>query len=135
MKTEKVKKFKIRKFKSGIKSWINIEKRYIESWNLTINLNKELRKNAKNDFKKDSFKLMNNAVFGKTMENVTNHRGIKLITTETRRNYLVLEPKYHTKKFVSDNLLATEIEKTPMIITKPVYSGLTILEISKIVLF
>ena len=78
---------------------------------------------------------MNNAVFGKTMENVRNHRGIKLITTETRRNYLVLEPKYHTKKFVSDNLLATEIEKTPMIITKPVYSGLTILEISKIVLF
>ena len=50
---------------------------------------------------------MNNAVFGKTMENVRNHRGIKLITTETRRNYLVLEPKYHTKKFVSDNLLAT----------------------------
>ena len=78
---------------------------------------------------------MNNAVFGKTMENVRNHRGIKLITTETRRNYLVLEPKYHTKKFVSDNLLATEIEKTPMIRTKPVYSGLTILEISKKVLF
>ena len=54
---------------------------------------------------------MNNAVFGKTMENVRNHRDIKLITIETRRNYLVLEPNYHTKKFVSDNLLALEIKK------------------------
>ena len=54
---------------------------------------------------------MNNPVFEKTMENVRNHRDIKLVTTETRRNYLVLEPKYHTKKFFSDNLLAIEIKK------------------------
>ena len=54
---------------------------------------------------------MNNPVFEKTMENVRNHRDIKLVTTETRRNYLLLEPKYHTKKFFSDNLLAIEIKK------------------------
>ena len=58
----------------------------------------ELRKNAKNDFKKDFFTLINNAVFGKTMEDVRNHRDIKLIKIEAKRNYLVSEPKYHTIK-------------------------------------
>ena len=48
---------------------------------------------------KKIFKLMNNALFGKTMENVRQHRDIKLVTTETRRNYLVSEPNYHTTKF------------------------------------
>ena len=54
---------------------------------------------------------MNNAVFEKTMENVRNHRDIKLVITGTRRNYLVLEPKYHTKKIFSGNLLAIEIKR------------------------
>ena len=61
------------------------------------------------DFEKDFFKLMNNAVFGKTMENVRKHRDIKLVTTERRRNYLVSEPNYHTITFVTENLLAMEI--------------------------
>ena len=51
---------------------------------------------------------MNNAVFGKTMENVRKHRDIKLVTTERRRNYLVSEPNYHTTKFFTKNLLAIE---------------------------
>ena len=61
-------------------------------------MNTKLRTEAKNDFKKDFFKLMNNSIFGKTMENVRNHIDIKLVTTEERRNKLVSEPNYHTTK-------------------------------------
>ena len=94
-------------------------------------MNTELRKQAKTDFEKGFFKLMNNCVFGKTMENVRNHRNIKLITTDKRRNQLVSEPDYHTTKWFSENLLAIEMKKTKVKINKPVYLGLSILEISK----
>ena len=67
-------------------------------------MNTDLRKASKNYFDKYFFKLMNNAVFGKTMENVGKHRGIKLVTTEARKTYLVSEPNYHTKIFLSENL-------------------------------
>ena len=62
--------------------------------------------------KKFFFKLMNNAVFGKTMENVRKHRDIKLVTTERRRNYLVSEPNYHTTKFFTEHLLAINEENS-----------------------
>ena len=76
-----------------------------EAWlKKCINFNTELRKNALNDFEKDFFKLMNNAVFGKTMENVRKHRDIKLVKTDHRRNKLVSEPNYHTMKLINDNL-------------------------------
>ena len=58
---------------------------------------------------------MNNVVFGKAMENVRKYRDIKLVTTERRRNYLVSEPNYHTAKFFTENLLATEMKKTEII--------------------
>ena len=74
-------------------------------------MNTDLRKKAKNDFEEDFFKLMNNAVFGKAMENVRKHRDIKLVTTERRRNYLVSEPNYHSTKFITENLLAIEMKK------------------------
>ena len=67
-------------------------------------MNTELRQKAKNNFEKDFFKLMNNAVFGKTMENVRNHRNIKLVAKRRRRSYLVPEPNYHDTKFFTENL-------------------------------
>ena len=94
-------------------------------------MNTELRKQAKNDIKNDFFKLMNNSVIGKTMENVRKHRGIKLVTTDKRRNQLVSEPSYHVTKWFSENLLATEMKKIKVKMNKPVYLGLSILEISK----
>ena len=77
-----------------------------------IDMNTELRKKAKNDFEKDFFKLMNNSVFGKTMENVRKHRDIKLVTTEKRRLKLVSKPHYHTKKHSSKNVIAIEMKNT-----------------------
>ena len=62
--------------------------------------------------KKAFFKLTNNSVFGKTMENVRKHRDIKLFATERRRNYLVSEPNYHTITFFTENLLAIELKKS-----------------------
>ena len=98
-------------------------------------MNAELRKQAKSDFEKDFFKLMNNAVFGKTMENVRKHRDIKLVTADKRRNQLVSEPTYHTTKWFSEKLLAIEMKKTKVKINKPVYLGLSILEISKTLMY
>ena len=74
-------------------------------------MNTELRKEAKNEFEKYFFKLVNNSVFEKTMENVRKHRDIKLATTDRRRNQLVLEPNYHTTKYFSVNLMAIEMKK------------------------
>ena len=93
-----------------------------------INMNTDLRRKAENDFEKDFSKLMNNAVFGKTMEKVRKQGDIKLVTTETRRNYLVSEPNYHTTKFFTENLLAIEMKKTQILINNLVYLGLSILE-------
>ena len=98
-------------------------------------MNIELRKKAKNGFEKYFFKLINNAVFGKTMENVKKHRDIKLVTTDKRRNQLVTEPNYHTIKWFSENLLAIEMKKTKVKMNKPIYLGLTILAISKILMY
>ena len=78
---------------------------------------------------------MNNAVFGKTIENVRKHRDIKRVTTERRRNYLVSEPNYHTTKFFTENVLAIEMKKTEILMNKPVYLGLSILELSKILMY
>ena len=75
-----------------------------------FDMNTEYRMNAKN-FEKDFFKLINNAVFGKTMGNVRKQKDIKLVTNDTKRNKLVSERNYHTIKWFSENLLAIEMKK------------------------
>ena len=133
----------IRSLKQALNHWLILKKvhRVIlfnqEAWLKSyIDINTELRKKAKNTFEKDFFRLMNNAVFGRTTENVRKHRDIKLVKTDKRRNQLVSEPNYHTTKWFSEILLAIEMKKTKVKMNKPVvYLGLSILEISKILMY
>ena len=78
---------------------------------------------------------MNDVVFGKTMENIRRHRDIKLVRTDKRRNKLVSEPNYHTTKWFSENLLVTEMRKTKVKMKIPVYLGMSILDISKTLIY
>ena len=87
-------------------------------------MNTELRKVADNDFEKDFYKLMNNAMFGKTMENIRNHRDIKLVTTDKKRSKLVSEPNYHTINLIPEDLSIIEMKKTKVKMNKPVSLGL-----------
>ena len=98
-------------------------------------MNTDLRKDAKNDFEKDFFKLMNNSVFGKTMENVRNHRDIRIVTTDKRRSILASEPNYHSTKYISKDLLIMEMKKIEVRMNKPVYLGQAILDISKTLMY
>ena len=99
-----------------------------------IDMNTDLRKDAKNGFEKD-FKLMYNSVFGKTMEKVRNHRDIKLVTTNAQRRKYVSEPNYMTSKCFSKDLMAIEMRKTEVLMDKPVCLGQAILDISKTLMY
>ena len=81
----------------------------------------ELKREAKNHFNEDFFKLMNNAVFGKTIEKVKKDRYFKLVTTDKRRNQSSSEPNYHTTMYFSENLLGAEMKKTKVKMIKPLY--------------
>ena len=98
-------------------------------------MNTKLRKEAKNEFEKNFFKLMNTSVSGKTMENVRKHRDIKLVTTEEKRSKLVSEPNYHATKCFSKNLLDIEMKKTKVKMNKSIYLGMSILDISKALMY
>ena len=100
-----------------------------------IDMNTELRKVASNDFEKDFYELMDNAVFGKTMENIRKHRDIKLVTTNKKRSKLVSEPNYHTMNYILKDLSIIEMKKTKVKMNKPIYLGLSILDISKILMY
>ena len=100
-----------------------------------IDMNTELRKVVDNDFEKDFYKLMNNAVFGKTMENIRKYRDIKLVTTDKKRSKLVSEPNYHTINLISEDLSIIEMKNTKVKMNKPIYLGLSILQISKILMY
>ena len=78
---------------------------------------------------------MNNAAFRNTMDNVRKHRNIKLVTAEKGRNYLVSEPNCHITNFFTENVLAIEMRKTQTLMNKPAYLGLSILDLSKTVMY
>ena len=75
-----------------------------------IDMNTKLRKATKNDFEKDRFKLMNNSIFGKTIENIRKHRYIKVVTTDKEKSKLVSEPNYHSINLISEDLSIIEMK-------------------------
>ena len=95
-----------------------------------ISLNTELRKNAKNDFEKDFFKLMNNSVFGKTMENLRNRVDIKLVTREEKALKLFTKPNFKSRTIFSEQSIAVHMKKVKILMKKPIYIGLSVLDLS-----
>ncbi|XP_050059966.1 uncharacterized protein LOC114132126 [Aphis gossypii] len=100
-----------------------------------IILNTEMRKNAKNEFEKDFFKLLNNAVFGKTMENVRKHLNIKLVSSESRLQKLINRSTFKHCTTYSENLNAVSLENKIIEFCKPIYIDFSVLEISKTLMY
>lgn len=96
-----------------------------------IEFNTNKRKEAKSDFEKDLFKLMNNAVYGKTMENARNHIDFELVKTPERTQKCINNPNYRGTHIINDNLTGVQKTKTVLRLDKPIYIGQTILDISK----
>ena len=99
-----------------------------------IDLNTELRKNAKTEFE-DFYKLKINSIYGRTVQNDRKHRDIKLITAEYKRNKLASEPNYHSTKCISKHLLVMEMKKTEVKMNKPIYLGQAVLDLSNTLMF
>ena len=99
-----------------------------------IDMNTKLRMKAANDFEKDIYKLCNNSVYGKTMENIRKHRDIHLVTTSKKRSILASEPNYHSTKYISEDLLIMQM-KREVYMNKPIYLKQVILDLSKIVMY
>ena len=97
-----------------------------------IDFNTKLRTPATNDIEKDFYKLMNNAVFGKTMENIRKHRSIKLVTNREVYLKVVMKPNFKSGVRFSSNLIGCEMGKVKVVMNKPVYLGQAILDLSKI---
>ena len=100
-----------------------------------IDFNTQLRMAATNDFEKDFFKLMNNSVFGKTMENIRKHRNIGLVTTEEKYLCTVMKPNFKSGVLFGENLMGSEMGKIKVVMNEPVYLGQAILDLSKIVMY
>ena len=121
---------KLKKIHRGIKF---VESEWMKPY---IEKNTNLRIKAKNNFEKDFFKLMNNSVFGKTMENIRNRVDVKLVNTEEKLRKLAAKPNLKSPpKFFSENLISVHMKKTSLTMNKPVYLGMCILELSKIIMF
>ena len=100
-----------------------------------ISLNTKLRTEAKNEFEKDFFKLMNNAVFGKTMENIRNRVNIKLVNNKKQAEKLSAKPNYKHCNIFCEDLVAIHMKKTKLDFDKPVYLGMCILDLSKTLMY
>ena len=100
-----------------------------------IDFNTKLRTAAINDFEKDFFKLMNNSVFGKTMENIRKRRNIKLVTNKDKYLRMVMKPNFKSGVLFGENLMGCEMGSTKVVMKKPVYLGQAILDSSKIVMY
>jgi len=98
-------------------------------------LNTKLRTEASSEFEKDFFKLMNNSVFGKNMENIRNRVDIRLRTDDKSAEKLVSKPNYKRTTIFTENLVAVRMKKTELVFNKPVYLGMSILDISKILMY
>ena len=120
---------KITKIYRGIKF---IESNWLKKY---IDLNTSLRAKATNDFEKDFFKLMNNSVFGKTMENIRNRVDIKLVNNKNKAIKLAAKPNYSHCTIFDENLIAVHMKKTKIRFDKPVYLGMSILDLSKTLMY
>ena len=100
-----------------------------------ISLNTKLRTEAKNEFEKDFFKLMNNSVFGKTMENIRNRVDIKLVNNKKQAEKLSAKPNFKHCNIFSEDLVAIHMKKTKLDFDKPVYLGMCILDLSKTLMY
>ena len=120
---------KLKKIYRGIKF---VESEWMKPY---IEKNTKLRAEAKNNFEKDFYKLMNNSVFGKTMENIRNRVNVKLVNTEEKLRKLVSKPNFKSCKIFSENLVSVHMKKTSLTINKPVYLGMCILDLSKTIMY
>ena len=120
---------KLKKIHRGIKF---IETAFLKPY---IDKNTSLRAQAKNNFEKDFFKLMNNSVFGKTMENIRNRVNVKLVDAGEQFKKLAAKPNYNSRKIFNENLVSVHMKKTSLTMNKPVYLGMSILDLSKIIMF
>ena len=120
---------KLKKIHRGIKF---IESDFLKPY---INKNTNLRAQAKNNFEKDFFKLMNNSVFGKTMENIRNRVNVKLVNAGEQFKKLASKPNYDSRKIFNENLISVHMKKTSLTMNKPVYLGMSILDLSKNVMY
>ena len=100
-----------------------------------IDLNTELRTTAKNEFEKDFFKLMNNSVFGQTMENIRNRVDVKLVNNKKQAENLSAKPNFNHCNIFNGDLVAINMKKTKLVFNKPVYLGMCILDLSKTLMY
>ena len=120
---------KLKKIHRGIKF---IESEWMKPY---IEMNTNLKTKAKNNFEKDFFKLMNNSVFGKTMENIRNRVNVKLVNTEEKFKKLSAKPNYKSCKIFNENFISVHMKKTSLTMDKPVYLGMCILDLSKTIMY